>query len=47
MKEYFLSVDLDSSVMAESEDEAYKKAMESIKEGFYSLKIVDVEEVKE
>ena len=48
MKKYFISIDLDQlGIEAENEKEAYRKVYDLIQEGFYSLNIVDVEEVKE
>ena len=44
MKTYIVSVSLDSYPEAHSEQEAIKKANEAIRQGFYSLEIVEVED---
>lgn len=42
MKTYYISIDLDSAgIEAKSEEEALKEANRQIKEGSYSLNIVD------
>lgn len=42
MKTYYLSVDLDGAgIEAKDEEEAYRIANEEIKDGLYSLNIVD------
>jgi hypothetical protein len=43
MKTYIISVSLDSYPAAHSEQEAIKKANEAIKQGFYSLEIIEEE----
>jgi len=46
MKRYFISVDLDiSGIEAKSEEEALKEAKQYIKDGSYSLNIIDVDEI--
>jgi len=42
MKRYYVSIDLDvAGIEAESEEEALQKAEEYIRDGGYSLQIVD------
>lgn len=41
--QYTISLDLDSSIEANSDEEAFNKANEAIKQGFYNLLIVDRE----
>jgi hypothetical protein len=46
MKRYFISIDLnEAGIEAKSEEEAYEKANELIKERDYTLNICDEEEI--
>ena len=47
MKEYFISVDLNQSIVAENEKEAYFEAQKMLKDGGFTLQIVDVDAVLE
>jgi hypothetical protein len=44
MKTYYIGIDLDiAGIEAKSEEEALKKANGFIKDGCYSLKVVDID----
>lgn len=42
--QYTISIDLDSTIIAESREEAIEQAKEQLNNGFYSMQIVDVEQ---
>lgn len=47
MKKYYISIDLNvAGIEAKSEEEALRQANDLIKEGDYTLNIVDVDEDK-